>query len=163
MITHYDAFPLCLDVVIRACREDDLPALEWFGLFARDRSLIRSVFDQHRRGDAIMLVAEANGAPSGQLWVALEERHGLRVGVIWALRVMPCLQRLGVGARLIGAAESLLLERGFERVELCVESDNPPARRLYEKLGYRFVADSKSRSVFGKDIRVPCRVAAGSL
>jgi ribosomal protein S18 acetylase RimI-like enzyme len=131
-----DSFSVRLDVVIRPCREADLPALEWFGLFTPHRPLIRSVFEQQERGDALMLVAEVNGASSGQLWVDLAQRRSEHVAEIWAVRVMPCLQGHGIGARLVAAAETTLLERGYRRVELTVEIDNPGARRVYERLGY---------------------------
>jgi ribosomal protein S18 acetylase RimI-like enzyme len=131
-----DSFSIALEVVIRACREEDLPALEWFGLFAAHRPLIRRVWQQHLRGEALMLVAQVNGETSGQLWIAFDDRDGETVAEIWAVRVLPCLQRRGVGARMIAVAEALLRERGLRRVELAVETDNPDARRLYERLGY---------------------------
>jgi CelD/BcsL family acetyltransferase involved in cellulose biosynthesis/ribosomal protein S18 acetylase RimI-like enzyme len=135
-----DAFSVRLGVVIRPCRADDLAALEWFGLFTPQRPLIRRVYEEHRRGAAMMLVAEVNGETSGQLWIAFHPAQG--VGEIWALRVLPCLQRKGIGTRMLAAAEALLRERGFARVELAVEVDNAGAHRLYERLGYR-PADSR--------------------
>jgi ribosomal protein S18 acetylase RimI-like enzyme len=106
-----------------------------FGLFTPQRPLIRKVYEEHRRGAAMMLVAEVNGETSGQLWIAFHPAQG--VGEIWALRVLPCLQRKGIGTRMLAAAEALLRERGFARVELAVEVDNAGAHRLYERLGYR--------------------------
>jgi ribosomal protein S18 acetylase RimI-like enzyme len=133
---HLQRFSVSVPVVIRPCRADDLPALEWFGLFAPHRALIHRVFEQHRRGEAVMLVAEVSGEASGQLWIDLQRHAAERVGEIWAVRVLPCLQGHGIGARLIGAAESLLLARGFRGATLTVDIDNPGARRLYERLGY---------------------------
>jgi ribosomal protein S18 acetylase RimI-like enzyme len=169
----HDTFSVRVDVVIRPCAEADLPALEWFGLFASDRPLVRRIFIQHLRGDAVMLVVQANGEVSGQLWIEFAGEHAERTGVIWAVRVLPCLQRLGIGARLIGAAEGILLERGFERVELSVETGNASARRLYERLGYRTVgsrpvtarpgaADRGGRRqvVLAKELRAVARVCA---
>jgi ribosomal protein S18 acetylase RimI-like enzyme len=141
-----DSFPVCLDVVIRPCCEADLPALEWFGLLSTHRPLIRRVFDQYRRGEALMLVVEANGEPSGQLWIEMDRGKQERVGEIWAVRILPCLQRLGIGARLMAAAEALLLERGFERAELSVEIENPAARRFYERLGYDLTGTTTTAS-----------------
>jgi ribosomal protein S18 acetylase RimI-like enzyme len=173
MLKSCDSFSICLDVVIRPCREDDLAALEWFGLFEPHRPLIRRVFDQHRRGEAMMLVAEANGEPSGQLWIQLERRDEEQVGVIWAVRVVPSLQRLGIGARLIAAAERLLLERNFCRAELSVETDNPAARRLYERLGYQLTAiatdplgspdrSKRAQWVLAKELRATAPLRTGS-
>jgi ribosomal protein S18 acetylase RimI-like enzyme len=142
-----DSFPVRLDVVIRPCREADLPALEWFGLFAPHRQMIRRVFEQQRRGEALMLVVEANGEPSGQLWIDLRrgDEDG-QVGEIWAVRVLPCLQRRGIGTRLVAVAEALLRERGFARAQLRVETDNPAARRLYERLGYALAGTAAASS-----------------
>ena len=144
-----DSFPVRLQVVIRPCREADLPALEWFGLFAPHRPLIRRVFDQQLRGNALMLVAEANGEPSGQLWIDMARRRNQRIGEIWAVRMLPCLQRLGIGARLMSAAQAELIERGFERAELAVETGNPGARRFYERLGYVLTATTTTDDANG--------------
>jgi ribosomal protein S18 acetylase RimI-like enzyme len=131
-----DRFSVSLDVVIRPCRAEDLDALEWFGLFAPHHALIRRVYQQHRRGEAVMLVAQVNGATSGQLWIDLQRPTAGRVAEIWAVRVLPCLQGCGIGTRMVRAAEVLLCERGFRGAVLTVETDNPGARRLYERLGY---------------------------
>ena len=153
MAQHCDSFPVRLDVVIRPCREADLPALEWFGLFAPHRQMIRRVFEQQRRGEALMLVVEANGEASGQLWVHLRtgDEDGQQVGEIWAVRVMPCLQRRGIGTRLVAVAEDLLRERGFARAQLRVETDNPAARRLYERLGYALAGTAAANDGPGAD------------
>lgn len=50
----------------------------------------------------------------------------------------PAYQRRGVATRMIGEAERIAREKGFTRIGLAVGStDNPLARRLYERLGYR--------------------------
>jgi ribosomal protein S18 acetylase RimI-like enzyme len=137
-------FNVTLDVHIRPCRETDLPALEWFGLFAGHRSLIEREFVRQEKGDALMLIADVSGEASGQLWLELR-RHGPKVGVIWALRVMPCLQGQGIGTRMLAIAEAYLRERGYRCAQLAVETDNPRARRLYEHLGYRLVRTEVAR------------------
>jgi ribosomal protein S18 acetylase RimI-like enzyme len=170
-----DNFAVTLDIVIRPCREDDLPALEWLGLFAAQRPLIRRIFQQHRRGTALMLVVQANGEPSGQLWAGMQHADGKRVGVIWAVRVMPCLQRLGIGSRLMTAAEAALLDRGFARAQVDIEMENTAARQFYEKLGYRLAGtsvaghvpgsppdDGRPQWVFAKQLRQKTRALARS-
>lgn len=135
------SFSVEVRVRIRACREDDLPALEWFGLFAAHRPLIRSTFERHQRGEALMLVAEAGGEASGQLWIDF----GADVAEIWAVRILPCLQGRGIGSRLLEAAESAVRGRGVRRVELAVEIGEERARRFYERAGYRFTGTGLSR------------------
>lgn len=46
-------------------------------------------------------------------------------------------RKKGVATKLIQQAEKIVLNRGINRIGLAVgSSDNPNARRLYEKLGY---------------------------
>lgn len=134
--TRFAAFPVTLDVVIRECRAEDLPALEWFSLFSQERALIQRLFEQHLRGEALMLTAEVNGEASGQLWLDFRGRPDGLTGEIWGVRVMPCLQGRGIGSRLLRAAEAAMRMRGCRGAELGVEIDNPRARRLYERHGY---------------------------
>jgi ribosomal protein S18 acetylase RimI-like enzyme len=56
--------------------------------------------------------------------------------------VLPCLQGQGIGARMMRVAEGLLRARGFQWALLGVETGNPGARRLYERLGYTLAATS---------------------
>ncbi len=136
-----DRFPLSLEVIIRPCREDDLPGLEWFGLFTPHRELIARVWRRHLAGDNVMLVAESRRFPIGQVWIDLTKRAPEPVGLLWALRVFPFFQGMGLGSRLIAAAERVLRERGVPLAELGAEKNNPGARHLYERLGYRVVGD----------------------
>jgi ribosomal protein S18 acetylase RimI-like enzyme len=131
-----ERFCVELDVVIRHCRAGDLPALEWFGLFTPQRPLIHDVFAAHLRGDAVMLVAQVNGEASGQAWIDLRRGQPRRAAELWAVRVLPCLQRRGIGRRLVAVAEREALLAGCPAIELAVERDNPRARQLYESLGY---------------------------
>lgn len=59
------------------------------------------------------------------------------VGTLWQPAVHPALQSCGIGTFLVGAAEQHIRARGLRRAELAVEEDNPRARALYERLGYR--------------------------
>jgi ribosomal protein S18 acetylase RimI-like enzyme len=131
-------FHIDLEVQIRPCRQDDLPALEWFGLFTSHRTLIRAVFEQHQSGEAVMLVAQVNGEASGQVWIDLRRQLAGGTAELWALRVLPCLQRCGIGTRLVAAAEQAAADGGCSAIELAVETDAPRVRRLYERLGYHW-------------------------
>lgn len=57
-------------------------------------------------------------------------------GTIFQLAVHPALQSLGIGTALIGYAEDRVVARGVSTARLGVETDNPRARELYERLGY---------------------------
>jgi ribosomal protein S18 acetylase RimI-like enzyme len=157
-MNQFDSFTLSVPVVIRRCRRDDLPTLEWFGLFAPQRRIIRAAFESQQRGEALMLVAEANGVASGQAWISLVRRHPDSTGTVWAVRVFPCLQRLGVGTRLVLAAERFLQGRGFERIELNVDTTNTGARRMYRRIGYRVTGLARRGSRSGLPRGAPARV-----
>lgn len=56
-------------------------------------------------------------------------------GMLWGMYVRPAARGLGIGARLVDA----VLEharRHVELIQLTVISDNPAARRLYERFGF---------------------------
>jgi ribosomal protein S18 acetylase RimI-like enzyme len=89
-----------------------------------------------------MLVAVVNEFPVGQVWIDLVKQREQATGILYALRVLPPLQNLGIGTRLIAAVEDLLCKRGYKIVELGVEKDNPDAKRLYERLGYCVIRDN---------------------
>jgi len=154
-----DEFEIRSRGVIRPCRIDDLPTLEWFGLFSHQRELLRNQFERHQRGESIMLVAEVNGVASGQAWIDLARQNVDSTAVIWAIRVFPTLQRKGIGSRLITAAEEILRARGFEFAELSVDESNESARRLYERLGYSLV---ESTSINQSLLRKPLRPQTGA-
>ncbi len=133
---------ITLPATIRLCRRDDLAALEWFGLYSRYRGLFLQQSERQEQGDNLMLVAEANEFPIGRLWADLAKRRQESAGVLWAFAVLPPLQNLGLGTRLILAAEEILRNRGFRLAEIGAGKNNLRARSLYERLGYRVVADN---------------------
>ena len=134
-------FSLELELKIRQCPCQDLPRLEWFGLYTEHRQLIEDAFRRQQAGEVNMLVADLDGFPVGQAWLDLSARAADLVGVIWALRVLPVLRNHGIGTRLMIAAERLLTERGYS--ELTVDQQEPRSRRLYERLGYRSAGSSE--------------------
>ncbi|HEX5847879.1 MAG TPA: GNAT family N-acetyltransferase [Rubrobacter sp.] len=60
------------------------------------------------------------------------------------LVVSPSFRRLGMGRRLLSAAEELARDRGKEAIGLHVTADNLPALRLYESEGYREISRQRS-------------------
>jgi ribosomal protein S18 acetylase RimI-like enzyme len=133
VLPYIDEFRLTLDVQIRPATTRDVPVLEWWGQYFAHRRTIEDTFEAQTRGDAVMLVAEVNGCPAGQAWINLKDSPA---ATIWAVRVFPLLQGCGIGSRLMSAAETYLVEHGFEAAQLTVEKDNTGARRFYERHGY---------------------------
>lgn len=134
-------FTIPLEVAIRHAERRHLSQLEWFGVFHLQRQLIHREWERYCRGEAMMLVAECNDWAIGQAWIDPERKGEESVGVIWAVRVVPYFRRLGIGTRLIAAAEHEVAAAGLDCAELGVERTNPDARRLYERLGYHLVAE----------------------
>ncbi len=132
-------FQLELRVAIRRAQESDLPGLEWFGLFSGHRDIIRAAFDRQLLGDMEMLVADLNGFPVGQVWIDFRIGNVEDGASLWAVRVLPPLRRLGIGERLMRAAEAAAWRRGETVTSLTVERRNVDARRFYERLGYAVV------------------------
>jgi GNAT superfamily N-acetyltransferase len=121
---------------IRRCTAEDLAPLEWFGMFTPHREIIHATWAAQQRGDALMLVLELNRFPVGQVWLNLARARDRGIGLIWALRVLPLLQSLGLGRRLLQAAETELWERGYDWAELGIDRDNPRTQQFYEHAGY---------------------------
>lgn len=158
-MTETTRFAITLEGTIRLTREEDLPDLEWFGMFTAYREPMEQALARQEAGEVLMLVAEVNRFPAGQLWVDLRRAGSAPAAYIWAVRVLPALQGVGIGTRLLAEAERLLRERGVEAVELGVEARNPGARRLYERLGYRAVREEHDSYQYtppdGEPVRVP--------
>lgn len=150
-------FQITLSAEIRRCAESDLPLLEWFGMFTSHREIIRATFDRQRRGEGLMLVADVNGFPGGQIWIDLTKKKDRATGVIWALRVFPIFQGHRLGTRLVRAAESALRRRDYAAAELGVETDSDTGG-FYERLGYRpvgtLVEECRYTTPAGERVRI---------
>ena len=136
------SFTLHMTCVIRTATEADLPKLEWGGQFRHFRDLFRRTFEEQRAGRRLMLIADVAGYPVGQVFIQLSSTDrsfadGRNRGYLYSLRVMEPFQRHRVGTRLLTAAEALLRQRGYSWAVIAAAKDNPGARRLYERLGYR--------------------------
>jgi ribosomal protein S18 acetylase RimI-like enzyme len=133
-------------VVIRPVQAKDLLGLEWDGVYEKYRTMFRQSYEDAERGQRILLVAVAGDEMVGQVFVQLsssETRYadGAVRGYLYALRVRPAWQGLGLGTRLIAAAEEALLALGFGMAVIAAGKDNPRAYKLYERLGYRTFAE----------------------
>ena len=124
-------------VTLRAARAEDLPKLEWFGAYAHFRDLYQRTWRDHQAGRRLMLVADLNDFPVGQVWLDVTPNE---YAYLYALRVMEPLRGLGLGTQLIETAAALARSQGYRQIQLAVEKTNDPARRLYERLGFRIFA-----------------------
>jgi len=123
-----------LDIEIRRAVQDDLPQLAIWNR-ATNR-VVRPAFQRQASGDVAVLLALLKTFPCGHLLCDLSTRAQEQIATIWHVAVWDPLQGVGIGTRLILAAEEEIVERGLRWSQLGVEKVNTGARRLYERLGY---------------------------
>jgi ribosomal protein S18 acetylase RimI-like enzyme len=116
---------------------EDLRLLSWSGGSAHLES-VRRALDRVESGEVEYLVVRA---PSGEPIAKGAIDYAIRpdVGTLWQLVTADELRNRGVGSYLIAVAEERIRGRGVRLAELGVEDDNPRARTLYQRLGYREV------------------------
>lgn len=98
----------------------------------------RQIRELLRNPNACVVFARDNGILAG--WaVGLLRRHGptLRSGRLYALAVHPEFRGRGLGARLAQSVLDDLRRHGARTLTLEVRTNNLPAQRLYERLGFR--------------------------
>jgi len=135
-----------LEFVIRPGTEDDLAALEWEGEYARYRAVYRAAWNDVRRGERAILVAEAEGRIVGQIFVHFTSPWPIpgsdrSAGYLYAFRVRPSHRGRGIGRSLLAEAEATLAAAGVGHAVIAVAKANPDARRLYERMGYAWLAE----------------------
>jgi ribosomal protein S18 acetylase RimI-like enzyme len=142
------ALTIELPVKLRLAVASDLPKLEWYGQFAHFRNLFRRTFREQQQGHRLMLIADCNDFPIGQVFVQLNGGES-RIGVpqkrayLYSLRVMEMFRGNGLGSWLMQEAEAMVSSAGYHWLTIAAAKDNPAARRLYERMGFRvFTEDS---------------------
>jgi len=132
--------------VIRPAGEADLPALEWEGEYRRYRAVYRAAWEEAKRGDRLLFVAEVDGRVVGQIFVHFTSPWPIPgthapAGYLYAFRVRPTHRGRGIGQALLQEAENRLAAAGAAHAVIAVAQDNLEARRLYERRGYEWLAD----------------------
>lgn len=99
----------------------------------------RAVFGRVLRGESQAYVADEAG---GLLGCVVYSPRGTfdHSGYVRLLAVAESAQGKGVGSRLLGAAEEAIFRSG-PNVFLLVTATNTPARRFYERRGYRPIGE----------------------
>ncbi len=141
---------LQMQVVFRPAERDDLPKLEWYGKYTHFRRVFQRTYEEQLRGQRLMLLADVNGFPVGQIFIQLENYEDLWLDMrkrayLYSLRVMDAFQRQGLGSALLREAETLLRAQRYDSVSIAAAKDNPGARRLYERHAFRVVAEDAGR------------------
>jgi GNAT superfamily N-acetyltransferase len=116
-------------------------AYRQFYLQPADISLARRFLgDRLARQESVVLIAEDHdGAAIGfaQLFPTFSSILAAPVYILHDLFVTPPARRRGVGTLLLNAAVETARTAGAVRLELATAITNDPARRLYEKLGWK--------------------------
>lgn len=121
--------------IVRRARAGDLDVLIGLeALFPSDRMSRAGLRRLLASPSAALWVAEVAGRVAGNL-VLLTRRNSRRAR-IYSVAVDPSCRGLGIGTRLVKAAEDHARGLGLAEVSLEVRYDNQGARRLYRRLGY---------------------------
>jgi ribosomal protein S18 acetylase RimI-like enzyme len=124
-----------IDLAVRDLEPADLPDLDWSGGAEHVRYIAEGIGRAAAGEIAQLVVLAGNGQSVG--FGAVDFTVDAAGGRLWMLSVRESWQSLGIGTLLIGALEERVLARGRRRATLGVEHDNPRARDLYLRLGYR--------------------------
>ncbi|HEX5646251.1 MAG TPA: GNAT family N-acetyltransferase [Nitrospira sp.] len=96
--------------------------------------------DRLARGESVVLLAEDHDKTAigfAQLFLTFSSILAAPIAILHDLFVVPAARRRGVGTLLLNAAAETARAAGAVRLELATAITNDPARKLYEKLGWK--------------------------
>lgn len=123
-------------ITTRRLEAEDIAELAWSGGPSHLRAVAEAL-DRRDRGEVEYLVVCEHGIPRAKGGVDFAHPSG--VPTLWQLATDADHRRRGFATTLVAALEGEITSRGIRTARLGVESDNEPAKLLYEKLGYRTV------------------------
>ena len=91
----------------------------------------RSELETNRLANYLVARADGEIVGYGGMWLMVDEAH------ITTFAVHPAWRRQRIGERLLVAFLDIAMERGAHEATLEVRLSNLPARKLYEKYGFR--------------------------
>jgi ribosomal protein S18 acetylase RimI-like enzyme len=126
-----------LQALFASFRAEEMAAVPWpdavkAGFLQSQFRLQHAHFTTHF-ADGDFLMIERDGRPAGRLYLDWREREVLVVDIGF----MPEHRGAGLGEAVLRWVAGLGRERGLERASLHVTLQNPRARKLYEKLGFK--------------------------
>ena len=126
-------------ITIRPARPADVGGLLDIenAVFATDRMERRAFRHAITSPTVICLVAQGGGHVLG--YVTIETRRNSSAGRLTSIAIAPQAAGMGIGQRLLAAAETKATRAGAARMRLEVRADNAVAQHLYERARYRLV------------------------
>lgn len=130
------------DLVVRSIHSSDLDVIRT-AFPSGDATKHESRLEMQLHGDSNYLFAWLDEQPVGHLF--LRWNGTLDEPVASNLSDCPHLEDLlvqeqhrskGIGTALLNSAEHIVSGRGYKRIGLGVGTDNPNAKKLYERMGY---------------------------
>jgi ribosomal protein S18 acetylase RimI-like enzyme len=106
---------------------------------------------QLQRDDTVVFVAERAGHVVGYVYAGIEPQSWKELreeaGFIHDVYVDESARRGGIATALLEAAAAWLASRGMPRIVLWTASPNEPARRLFERLGFRHTMTELTKEI----------------
>ena len=115
------------------------------------RGVLGKEFQEIKTGKRIVLFAEVHKQPVGTVQLILdssnkEHADGKIISHLHHLKVHKSFCRRGIGQTLTWQAEEIARQKGFKKMTVGVDEDNPYTKRLYEKWGYKLLKVEPGRT-----------------
>ena len=146
-------------LVIRTANDDDL---EWVvrrhgeiylvekGWDQRFRTLVEGIVDVYRRdhdpGRERCLIADVEDRRVGCVLLAAGDEGASKLRI---LLVEPETRGRGIGSQLVSECLEFARRAGYDKVTLWTDGGLLAARRLYERVGFRWLKDEEPHLLFG--------------
>jgi phosphoribosylamine--glycine ligase len=92
-------------------------------------------------------VAEIRQRIVGFVLGFISQTHAAPTYFLWQIGVSPTMQGNGLGKQLMQAVEKGAAEIGAQRIELTIDPENAPSRKLFEALGFSNISAAEGKTV----------------
>jgi ribosomal protein S18 acetylase RimI-like enzyme len=93
------------------------------------------------------ILSEADECSVGIVWLALEDKYGVKTAFIYDIEVKPAFRRKGYARSALLELESLASKQGIGSIGLHVFRQNSAAQNLYKAMGYSVVSSNMVKSI----------------
>src|SRR5258708_16933907 len=112
--TERSAISFQVDVIFRLADHDDLPKLEWYGQYTHFRRVFQRAYEDQLAGRRLMLLADVNGQPIGQVFIQLKKlddpiTNSAILPFLYSLPATDPLRAPSIGTGPLREADSILI------------------------------------------------------